>query len=102
MASRSRVGPETKRLRAVRQAAQATRPRGKIAIAPDTEELLPKKRELGDLGRSAIEFVEIRLCYWRHERGYRTGQLPSGLPFSLCQRAALKTPTPFGRTLSFP
>jgi hypothetical protein len=37
-------------------------PRGKITSANDTEKLFAKMRELGDLGRSAIEFVEIWLC----------------------------------------
>ena len=39
-------------------------------------------------------------CVMRKNR--RTGRLPSPVCLSICvQRAALKTPPPFGRTLSF-
>src|SRR5206468_8380032 len=45
---------------------------------------------------------EVAFCYSRHEGKPSNREAPSGLSSICVQRAALKTPPPFGRTLSFP
>ena len=45
---------------------------------------------------------EVAFCYSRHEGKPSNRKAPFPVCLSICvQRAALKTPPPFGRTLSF-